>query len=288
MTLNAVLVIGSVTIDRNVCAGRTFRRIGGVATYAGLTYRLHGLPTRIACNVAPADAAILAPLRKAGIQVQNGRTPNTTRFVNRIDGIRRTQEMPSIASPIRGRLVDPVLKHVDCIHLGPLHPGDIASEVFARLDRSDAQVTLDIQGLVRGCDRTRIVPAASDHLAAALQAADIVKSDQHELDLVLDAYGAGVDAVMKRFDITEWVATSASKGGCIYVRGGRRISYKPVPVDDPADPTGAGDVFFAAYTAARLHLRRTPAAAARRAARLSSEHVAGRYLPAKLLNVACA
>ena len=288
MTLNAVLVIGSVTIDRNVCAGRTFRRIGGVATYAGLTYRLHGLPTRIACNVAPADAAILAPLRKAGIQVQNGRTPNTTRFVNRSDGIRRTQEMPSIASPIRGRLVDRVLKHVDCIHLGPLHPGDIAPEVFARLDRSDARVTLDIQGLVRGCDRTRIVPAVSGHLAAALRAADIVKSDQHELDLVLDAYGSGVDAIMKRFDITEWVATSASKGGCIHVRGGRRISYKPVPVDAPADPTGAGDVFFAAYTAARLHLRRTPAAAARHAAHLSSQHVAGRYLPAKLLNVACA
>jgi sugar/nucleoside kinase (ribokinase family) len=286
MTLNAVLVIGSVTIDRNECAGRTFRKIGGVATYAGLTYRRHGLPTWVACNVASADAAILAPLRKAGIQVQNGRTQHTTRFVNRIDGIRRTQEMPSIASPIRCRLVAAALKHVDCVHLGPLHPDDIDPEVFTRLDHAGAQVTLDIQGLVRRCDRGRIVPAVSDHLAAALWAADIVKSDQEELDLVLDAYGAGVMAVMKRFDIAEWVATSASKGGCIHVRGGRRVVYKPVPVDEPVDPTGAGDVFFAAYTAARLHLRRTPAAAGRHAARLSSEHVTGCYLPAGLLNVA--
>ncbi len=281
-----MLVIGSVAIDRNVCADRTFFKIGGVATYAGLTYRLHGLPTRIACNVAPADAAILAPLRKAGIQVQNGRTPTTTRFVNRIDGIRRAQEMPSIASPIRSRLVAAALKQVGLIHLGPLHPGDIAPEVFSRLDRADAPVALDIQGLVRGCDRTRIVPAVSDHLAAALQAADLVKSDLNELDLVLDAYGAGVDAVMERFDIAEWVVTSASKGGCIHLRGGRRLVYTPVPVDEPVDPTGAGDVFFAAYTAARLHLRRTPAAAGRHAARLSSEHVAGRYLPAEALNVA--
>ncbi len=286
MTLNTVLVIGSVAIDRNVCAGRTFRKIGGVATYAGLTYRLHGLPTRIACNVAPADVAILAPLRKAGIQVQSGRTPNTTRFVNRIDGTRRTQEMPSIASPIRPRLFDAALRQAGVIHLGPLHPGDIAPEVFSRLNRADVPVALDIQGLVRRCDRTRIVPAVSDHLAAALQAADIVKSDRHELDLVLAAYGAGVDAVMKRFDITEWVATSASKGGCIHVCGGRRLSYKPVPVDDPADPTGAGDVFFAAYTVARLHLRRAPAVAGRHAARLSSEHVAGRYIPAEILGLA--
>lgn len=285
-TLNAVLVIGSVAIDRNVCAGRTFRKIGGVATYAGLTYRLHGLPTRIACNVAPADAAILAPLWRAGIRVQNGRTRCTTRFVNRMDGDRRTQQMPSAASPIRYRLVDAALKQVDCIHLGPLHPDDIDPEVFARLERAEAPVMLDIQGLVRRCDRTRIVPAVSDHLSAALQAADIVKSDPEELDLVLDAYGAGVDAVMNRFDIAEWVVTSASKGGCIHVRGGRRLSYQPVPVEVPVDPTGAGDVFFAAYTAARLHQRRTPAAGGRHAARLSSEHVAGRYFPAGLLNVA--
>jgi len=286
MTRNAVLVIGSVTIDRNVCAGRTFRKIGGVATYAGLTYRLHGLSTWIACNVAPTDSAILAPLRKAGIQVQNGRTPSTTRFVNLIDGTRRIQQVPSIASPIRGRLVNAGLRQVGVIHLGPLHPADIAPEVFVRLDRTDALVALDIQGLVRGCDRGRIVPAVSDHLAAALQAAEIVKSDQEELDLVLDAYGAGIDAVMKQFDITEWVATSASKGGVIHVRGGRRLSYKPVPVDEPVDPTGAGDVFFAAYTAARFHLGRTPTAAGQHAARRSAEHVAGRYLPADLLNVA--
>jgi sugar/nucleoside kinase (ribokinase family) len=221
-----------------------------------------------------------------GIQVHNGRTPSTTRFVNRIDGIRRTQEMPSIASPIRRRLVDAALRHAGVIHLGPLHPGDISPGVFARLDRADAPVTLDIQGLVRGCDRTRIVPAVSDHLAAALQAADIVKSDQHELDLILDDYGAGVDALMKRFDITEWVVTSASKGGWIHVRGSRRCSYKPMPVDVPLDPTGAGDVFFAAYTTARLRLHRTPAAAARHAARLSSAHVAGRYIPAEILGLA--
>ncbi len=285
-TLNSVLVIGSVTIDRNVCADRTFLKLGGVATYAGLTYRHHGLPTWVACNVAPAEAAVLAPLLREGIQVQNGRTPHTTRFVNRIDGDRRIQEMPSTAHPIHCRLVDAALKHVDCIHLGPLHPDDIDPDVFARLARSDAQVTLDIQGLVRRCDRTRLVPAVSDHLAAALRAADIVKSDQGELGLVLEAYGGGIDAIMKRFDIAEWVETSASTGGCIHARGGQRFSYEPAPLDTPVDPTGAGDVFFAAYTAARFHLHQTPAIASRHAAHLSAEQVAGRYIPAERLDLA--
>jgi sugar/nucleoside kinase (ribokinase family) len=56
-------------------------------------------------------------------------------------------------------------------------------------------------------------------------------------------------------------------------------------VDQPVDPTGAGDVFFAAYTAARFLQRRTAAAASRHAARLSAEHIAGRYIPAERLDL---
>ena len=285
-TLSGVLVIGSVTIDRNVIAGRCRAKIGGVAAYAGLTYRRHGLPTWVACNVAPADTAVLTPLLSAGIRVQNGGTTCTTRFINRIDSNTRTQEAPSIAAPIEYRLVAAVLGRVDCIHLGPLHPDDIAPDVFSRLARPGRLVTIDIQGMVRRRAGARIVPAVSDHLTAALTAADLVKSDQEELALVLEAYGSEVDAIMKRFGIAEWVATSASKGGCIHVCGGRRFPYEPMSIDHPVDPTGAGDVFFAAYTAARFHLGQTHPAAARHAARLSAEHVAGRFIPPERLDPA--
>lgn len=285
-TVHSVLVVGSVTIDRNVFADRTFLKVGGVATYAGLTYRRHSVPTWVVCNVAPAEDAILAPLLLEGIQVHNGRTPRTTRFVNRVGVNQRTQEAPSVANPIRYGQIDAVPKKVDCIHLGPLHPDDIDPEVFARLEDSDVIVALDVQGLVRRRDRTRIVSAVSDHLTAALRAADIVKSDQEELRLILERCGGGVETLMGRFDIAEWVATSGSSGGCIHVRSGRRYSYEPVPIGTPADPTGAGDVFFAAYTAARFQQRQTVARASRHAARLSSEHVAGRYIPADRLDLA--
>jgi len=55
--------------------------------------------------------------------------------------------------------------------------------------------------------------------------------------------------LMDRFDIAEWVVTSGSTGGCIHVRGGQLHPYRPAPIDISVDPTGAGDVFLAAYTA---------------------------------------
>lgn len=281
--VRAVAVVGSVAIDRNLFGGRTFIKAGGAATYAGLTYRRLGLPTRVVCNVAPAESAVLAPLLQEGVQVQNGRTLQTTRFVNRMTARGRSQAIPSVAAPIRYRQIAAALKHVDCIHLGPLHSADIDSEAFARLADSRTRVVLDVQGLVRQNEGGRIVSRVSDHLAAALRIADIAKADQEEIRGILEASGGGIESLMDRFAIAEWIVTTGPKGGCVHVRGGRRYLYEPSPAGPPIDPTGAGDVFLAAYTVARFHQRQTVAEACRHAARVSAEQVAGRYIsPASL------
>jgi hypothetical protein len=173
--MRAVAVVGSVTIDRNWIDGRCLLKLGGAASYAGLTYRRYGVSTGVVCNVARPEAAILAPLRAAGIRVLNGRTRHTTRFVNRLETGERIQQTPSLAAPIRHRRIARVLKHVDCLHLGPLHPEDIEAQAFAGLKGSDALVVLDVQGLVRQSGPGgRIVRAVSDFLAAALWAATVV------------------------------------------------------------------------------------------------------------------
>jgi sugar/nucleoside kinase (ribokinase family) len=283
---NAVAVVGSVTIDRNELADRTLLKAGGAATYAGLTYRRHSVPTVIVCNVAPAEEAILALLRRQGIQVNSGRTGHTTRFVNREQPGGRTQSAPALAASIGWGQVAAVCDRVACLHLGPLHPGDIDPQVFSGLQRSNALIVLDAQGLTRRIDRGRIAAAGSEHLAAALRAADIVKADEAELEVVRAACGADIEALMERYDIAEWIVTRGPRGGSIHVRGGRDHHYEPVGVGPPVDPTGAGDVFLAAYTVARFRLLQPPAAAARHAARISAEQVAGRYIDAALLDAA--
>jgi sugar/nucleoside kinase (ribokinase family) len=283
--LHAAAVVGSVTIDRTSLAGRTLHKIGGVATYAGLTYRRHAVPTRVICNVAEAEDAILSLLIRDGIQVHNGRTAHTTRFVNRVQPDGRSQATPSLADPIDRHSITAVLKSVNCVHLGPLHPADIDPLAFDHLTDSCALVVLDVQGLVRRIDHGRIVPAVSEHLAAAFRAADIVKADEEELQLILAAYGGNIAALMDRFRIAEWVVTGGPQGGCIHVRGGRRHLYEPSPVASLVDPTGAGDVFLAAYTAARFKQDQPVAAAAGHAAQVAAEYVAGRYIHAAALDI---
>jgi sugar/nucleoside kinase (ribokinase family) len=128
-----------------------------------------------------------------------------------------------------------------------------------------------------------VEPAVSEHLPAAFKAACIVKSDEDELRLILDSFGTRVEDLMGRFDIAEWVVTSGLHGGCIHSSGQGRLCYPAEPASAVVDPTGAGDVFFAAYSVARIRDRKSLAEAARYAARLASEHVAGRYLTDLLL-----
>jgi sugar/nucleoside kinase (ribokinase family) len=283
---HAVAVVGSVAIDRNELADRTLLKAGGAATYAGLTYRRHSVPTVIVCNVAPAEEALLALLRREGIEVSSGRTGHTTRFVNRERPEGRIQSAPALAAPIGWGQVAAVRGRVDCLHIGPLHPGDIDPPVFDGLQRSSTLIVLDVQGLTRRIVRGRITAAGSGYLAAALRAADIVKADEAELEVVRAACGGGIEALMQRYDIAEWIVTRGPRGGSIHVRGGREHLYEPVGVGPPVDPTGAGDVFLAAYTVARFRRLQPPAAAARHAAHISAEQVAGRYIDAALLDAA--
>jgi sugar/nucleoside kinase (ribokinase family) len=278
MIRRGVAVLGSTTIERNVIGRATYLKIGGVTAYAGLTYRRHGLPTWVISNVAHAETWILDRLTAEGIQVTRGPSEFTTRFVNRVDDGRRRQKVAAVALPVNCRQLAAIENQVDCIHLGPLHPEDIEAPVYARLRKSRALVILDVQGLLRKISGGRVTAAVSEHLDAALGAAVVVKSDEDELRLILDTFGTRVEDLMTRFEIGEWAATSGFQGGCIHSRNEGVYFYSSDPVFAVMDPTGAGDVFLAAYTVARYRDRQAVAAAGRYAARLAASHVAGGYL----------
>ncbi|MGE5256395.1 MAG: PfkB family carbohydrate kinase, partial [Hyphomicrobiales bacterium] len=257
----------------------TFMKMGGVTTYAGLTYRRHGLPTWVVSRVAHAETWILKRLAAEGIQVSDDPAETTTRFVNRVRAGRRHQVITSIAPSVNYSQLAAVEPQVDCIHLGPLHPKDIDESVFVGLRESRALVVLDVQGLVREISGSRVAAAVSEHLDAALRAAFLVKSDEDELRLILETFGTRVEDLMIRFEIAEWVVTSGFNGGRIYSGNASVYRYSSEPVSLVVDSTGAGDVFLAAYTVARFKNHQTVARASRYAAKLAASHVSGQYLP---------
>ncbi|MCU0559992.1 MAG: PfkB family carbohydrate kinase [Desulfobacterales bacterium] len=270
-----VAVVGSTTVDRNIVGGVSRLALGGVTTYAGLAYRRRGLPTWVVTRIAACQRPLLARLAAAGIRLNVAASSRSTRFINRLTGNRRTQQMPCRAAPIRWAQVEQVLERVDAVHLGPLHPLDIERRVFELLRGRPLLVVADLQGLARRVASGRVLAGAADALPAALAAADVVKTDADELEPVLAALGRDLPGLMERFAIREWVVTDGDRGGRVFLRGGRRHAYACAPAASGGDPTGAGDVFLAAYAAARFAAGRAVGPACVQAAAEAALHVAG-------------
>ena len=280
--MGAVAVIGSSTIDRVVQDGAVAYKRGGVVAYAGLTFAELGVETRVLTNVAATDRTMLAILQQRGIAVYVGESAATTCFVNYVDGDARRQELLDCAAPIAAAQLGPVLSGVEHVHLGPLHPRDLAEDVLTAID---GVVSLDIQGYVRRIDGTQVYQGIAKSLYVALQRADYVKTSNDELELVLADCGLTLDQLMRDCSVAEWVVTEGSHGGWVASGKGERTKFESAPVAMVADPTGAGDVFFAAYLAHRLHRGAGIATAAQRAAALAARQVEGGFIDGETLRL---
>jgi sugar/nucleoside kinase (ribokinase family) len=280
-----VAVVGSTTIDRNEIGAERFVKLGGVTTYAGITYRRLGIATWVVSSVAPADRPLLAALQREGIRLLVDDSPATTRFVNQVAGGRRTQAMPSSAEPVRVPRLREALEQTDCVHLGPLHPRDIDPGIFPILKGLGALVVLDAQGYTRTVTEGEVAPGVSEHLGPALETAHVVKTNRGELEAIERFYARPLPRLMADFGLREWVVTRGPDGGSVTDGSGAEHPYRAVTAHRRSDPTGAGDVFLAAYVAARFAEGRPIAAACASAARLASEQLAGRFIPHGVLDL---
>jgi len=95
-----VLVVGAVTIDRIIENSKTSERLGGVATYGGLTFQRLGVSTAVVTNIAESDRGLLDVLDAEGLAVHAGTSRLTTRFVNEARDDWREQLMPEAADPV--------------------------------------------------------------------------------------------------------------------------------------------------------------------------------------------
>jgi sugar/nucleoside kinase (ribokinase family) len=200
---------------------------------------------------------------------------------------RRRLEMTSVAATIGTNRVAAILPRLDWIHLGPLHPLDIDPELLAVLSERDLPVLLDLQGYTRkrDPDTAQIRADICGDLPAALTAASLLKASQEEMDLILAECQTGMIELMERFDIDEVVVTRGSAGGTVWSLKAPPVEYKSPPVQRWIDPTGAGDVFFAAYAVCRLLDQDSLQSAAAKAAELAAGQVSGGFIDTAIQNL---
>lgn len=234
------LAVGTITKD---LLGNGKTTIGGTVTYAAVTARNLGLRTGI---VARADAEFdLSPLRNRGIEILRLPAQETTTFTNLYRDGRRMQYISAVAGAIEPDDIPDDWRQARIVHLGPLAQ-DLPAGVACVYKQPLLGVTP--QGYMRawGPDGLiRAVPWANpeDVLACCdvlVYSIDDVAGDEH----LIHHYGTLVETM---------VVTQNRRGATVYRRG-QHPHHFPAFAANEVDPTGAGDVFCAAYL---IHMAET-------------------------------
>jgi hypothetical protein len=234
------LLLGHVTVDR-----LDDKRVamGGTATYATLTARNMG--ARVGVHTSAAyEPGLIDILR--GALVARIPAEYTTCFVNDYSTGRRQQHIESIAEKLTYEQLLPEWRNPPVVHLGPLCQ-ELDTAIVEKFPRSLIGVTP--QGWMRGWDEAGLVSAIewADAARVLRKAAVVVISE---------------DDVSDRSVIAEWaskarmlVVTLGERGCDVYRQGGGEPFHSPAfKSATEVDPTGAGDVFAAAFL---WHLHRS-------------------------------
>jgi len=224
------VIIGHLSLDENP-GGQS---IGGTAGYAARAARLLGRRVGVVTST-PEDPSDYPEL--FGIEFLTIPSDEWTRFENRYSGGRRVSTWTSTATSIKISDVPISWQMAAIVHLGP-----IAQEVspdFA-LGCPAAHCCASIQGWLRGRSSTSTVLVE-------------VNADLHQSLKYLDAVVVSEEDVLHDSTLINELAENArvliltrGENGCeVFTNGDRqRVTTSHV---DVGDPTGAGDIFAAAF-----------------------------------------
>ncbi len=258
------LAVGHVCHDR-VPGGRA---MGGAAAYGGLTAQALGCRVGVVTSGAAEDdwAAALPELA-----VQQVVSPATTVFENVYTDSGRVQTVHSVASRILPAHVPPLWTRAPMVLLGP-----IANEVDTDLIHlfSNSLVGVGPQGWLRRWDaRGRVYAVGWDAAATVLPLAAVTFVSEEDLS---DA--ATLDEYRRLAGIL--VLTQGARGCTVFCHDETRTFAAPVVA--PADLTGAGDIFAAAYLVRFHQTDGNLWAAAEFANHIAAQAITRRGLPAKM------
>ncbi|MFQ5593122.1 MAG: PfkB family carbohydrate kinase [Anaerolineae bacterium] len=232
------VVIGHITKDVTP-NGYT---IGGTATYAAVTARNLGLTVGI---VTSFDSGFDPDSLLAGIEIAHIPAGETTTFQNIYHDGRREQYVHAVAAPIDPTAVPGTWRLSPVIHLGPL-VNEIPDQI---LDVLDAQSLIGVtpQGWMRQWNEAgHVQPRCWHNAENILRRADV-------LVFSLEDVAHMPDEIDRLADLAQLMVVTRGRAGASLFLAGKRTDYQAFEAAE-VDPTGAGDVFAAAFL---IRLRET-------------------------------
>ena len=232
------MAIGHVTKDLLPGGGYT---LGGTATYASLAVQRLGGAVGVLTS-APADLDLSGAL--AGMDVQVVPSADATTFENTYQGQKRRQFLHGLASPLKPAHLPKAWHRAPIVLLCPL-AGELGLDWLGVFPESLVGVTP--QGWLRRWDETGLVlPKAWSEAQQILADVDVLVFSEQDV--------AGDASIIRQYTRLAKIAVVTRD------RHGATVFWNGHPRNFPAfqarevDPTGAGDVFAAAFL---LRLRET-------------------------------
>jgi len=245
------LIIGHLTCD--IIPGGL--RLGGAAAYSSLTAKALGL--RVGIVTAWGNEFPLTQLD--GIRIVSVPTEHSTTFENIYTPTGRVQYIHHVAPKLDFSLVPEVWRRAPIIQLAP-----IAQEVEPVLpsDFRPALLGLTLQGWLRTWDGDhRVYPCGWERAEEALSRSGAAVMSIEDV--------TGSEEMVEQFMLASrlLVVTEGAAGLRLFWNHDSR-RFRP-PLVQEVDPTGAGDIFAAAFFW-RLYSTRDPWEAARFATRIAA------------------
>jgi sugar/nucleoside kinase (ribokinase family) len=259
-------------VSRDRIAGKA--RVGGGPFYAGRALRALGRRGVVLTKCAEGDRrALLTPLVCLGLPVLWRESESTAAFGMDYEGEERRMTVDALGPEWTAEeMRDWVCRGLDgagWVQVAALRRGEFQAAALAELARG-RRVLLDAQGLARPA-ATGPLEQDADFDVAVLEHVSVLKLSESEAELLAGGVEQGA---LRGLGVPEVVVTLGSRGALVLDRTG--LEHVPGRAVEPVgDPTGAGDAFGAAYLASRAD-GNGPAGAARRAAGLVADLLAGR------------
>jgi 1D-myo-inositol 3-kinase len=242
------LAIGHVTKDLLVGGGFV---LGGTATYASITARNLGRQAGVITS-AGVDLTLDGHLR--GIQIVKRPASETTTFQNIYINGSRQQYVKGMASALTASDVPAAWHDVPIVLLGPL-VREVGMDIARLFSASKSLLGITAQGWMRQWNGDGLVTARfweeADEILPMVDVLIFSFEDVARDIAVVEKYAAKAKTT---------VVTHGDRGAVVY--SNRGMCWSPAFESGQVDPTGAGDVFAAAYLIA-LSETRDPLVAAR-------------------------
>ncbi|MGH2582200.1 MAG: PfkB family carbohydrate kinase [Anaerolineales bacterium] len=248
------LAVGHITIDESPQG----KRIGGSVSYAALTARALGFKAGIVTSWG--EELPLGPLDE--IPIINVGAEQSTTFENIYTSEGREQHLLAQAQFLEFHMIPEIWRSPRILHLAP-----VAREVSPRILKyfPDSTIGLTPQGWLREWDEAGQVHAADwEESGHVLSRADVTIIGLEDVrgDLAqIERMAAGCPIL---------VVTDGKNGCALYIHG-EHHQIQALFINE-VDPTGAGDIFAAAFLI-RYHLSGDVIDAARFATQLASRSV---------------